>query len=139
MAKLHDLFSTKATQGQRPKRVGEEIRRSLADIFMRGECHSPELVGASITITEVRVSPDLKNATAFFMPLAGQHKKELLEALKVASPELRYLVSKKMALRYMPRIHFSLDESFDVAEKIDTLLRKPEVAKDLAKESIRDE
>ncbi len=133
MSKLHDLFSSK-NQGQRSRRVGEEIRRSLADIFLRGECHMPDLLGRSITISEVRVSPDLKNATAYFMPLGGENKQELLEALRIASPEIRYLVSKKMNnLRYMPRIHFALDESFDVAEKIETLLKKPEVAKDLQK------
>lgn len=131
MAKLHDLFSNKGSSGQRPKRVGEEIRRNLSEIFLRDECHSPDLMGASITVSEVRVAPDMKNATAFVMPLAGRNKKELLEALKVAAPELRYLVSKKMDLRYMPKIHFALDESFEVAEKIDNLLKKPEVAKDL--------
>lgn len=131
MAKLHDLFSNKASSGQRPKRVGEEIRRNLAEIFLRGECHMPDLLGQSITVSEVRVAPDMKNATAFVMPLGGQNKKELLDALKIAAPELRYLVSKKMALRYMPRIHFSLDESFEEAAKIDSLLKKPEVAKDL--------
>jgi len=131
MAKLHDLFSNKGSQGQRPKRVGEEIRRALSEIFMRGECNFPGLMNASITVAEVRVAPDMKNATAFFMPLGGQNKKEMLDALKIAAPELRYLVSKKMQLRYMPRIHFSLDESFEEAEKIDLLLKKPEVAKDL--------
>jgi ribosome-binding factor A len=131
MAKLHDLFSNKGSAGQRPKRVGEEIRRGLSEIFLRGECNFPSLMNASITVWEVRVAPDMKNATAFVMPLGGQNKKELIDALKIAAPELRYLVSKKMALRYMPRIHFSLDESFEVAEKIDLLLKKPEVAKDL--------
>lgn len=131
MAKLHDLFSNKGSQGQRPKRVGEEIRRALSDIFLRGECNMPDLMGQSITVSEVRVAPDMKNATAFVMPLGGQNKKQLLDALKVAAPELRYLVSKKMQLRYMPKIYFSLDESFEVAEQIDLLLKKPEVAKDL--------
>lgn len=135
MAKLHDLFSGKGQQGQRPKRVGEEIRHALADIFLRGDSNSPDLLNVSITISEVRVAPDMKNATAYVMPLGGQNKKELLEALRVAAPELRYLVSKKMQLRYMPRIHFSLDESFEVAEKIENLLKKPEVAKDLGKTS----
>ena len=60
MAKLHDLFKNKGTKGQRPLRVGEEIRHALADIFMRGECHTPGLASASITVSEVRVSPDLK-------------------------------------------------------------------------------
>lgn len=91
----------------------------------------PELLGQSITVSEVRVAPDMKNATAFVMPLGGQNKENLLNALKIAAPELRYLVSKKMELRYMPRIVFQLDESFEVAEKIELLLKKPEVAKDL--------
>ena len=133
MAKLHDLFSGKANSGQRNKRVGEEVRRHLSDIFLRGECHMPDLMGASITVSEVRVSPDLKNATAYVMPLGGHQKQEMLSALKVAAPELRYLVSKKMELRYMPRIHFALDESFEEAAKIDDLLKKPEVVRDIEK------
>lgn len=132
MTKLHDLFSSKSN-GQRPLRVGEEIRHALAEIFLRGECHSPALHGASITVSEVRVSPDLKNATAFVMPLAGENKEEMIEALKDAAPEIRHLVSKKVKLRHAPRIHFSLDQSFDEAERINSLLKKPEVARDLEK------
>jgi len=134
MVKLHDLFSGgKNNQNQRPLRVGEEIRHAIADIFIRGEVHSIELLGASITVSEVRVSPDLKNATVFVMPLAGEGKAEKLEALKTAAPEIRYLVSKRMKLRYMPKLHFSLDNSFEEAEKINILLSKPEVARDLEK------
>jgi ribosome-binding factor A len=133
MAKLHDLFKGKGSSGQRPLRVGEEIRHALADIFMRGECHMPELSNASITVSEVRVSPDLKNATAFVMPLAGENKEELLQALIEAAPELRHLVSKKVKLRHAPRIHFKLDTSFEEAQRINTLLNKPEVARDLEK------
>lgn len=133
MVKLHNLFSTKSGN-QRHLRVGEEIRHALADIFMRGECHSADLHGVSITVSEVRCAPDMKNVTAFVMPLAGENKEEMLEALKVAAPEIRYLVSKKVTLRYMPKIHFSLDNSFEEAERINTLLKKPEVARDLAKE-----
>ncbi len=131
MAKLHDLFKGKSGKGSRPLRVGEEIRHALADIFMRGECHMPELLGASITVSEVRVSPDMKNATVFIMPLAGEQKEERLEALKVAAPEIRYLASKRLKLRYMPKLHFSLDNSFEEAARINSLLSKPEVARDL--------
>ena len=135
MAKLHDLFSSKGgNSGQRHLRVGEEIRHILADIFLRGECRSPALFDVTVTITEVRVAPDMKNATAFFMPLAGQNKEELLDALKNASPEIRHLVSKRIKLRHTPRIFFALDESFDQAQHIENLLRKPEVARDLTKE-----
>ena len=134
MTKLHDLFSGKSS-GQRPLRVGEEIRHALADIFLRGDVHSIDLFGASITISEVRVSPDMKNATVFVMPLAGEQKEEKLEALKTAAPEIRYLVSKKVKLRYMPKLYFQLDNSFDEAERINTLLSQPEVARDLEKPS----
>lgn len=133
MAKLHDLFSSKSNAGQRPLRVGEEIRHILADIFLRGECRSPGLFDVTVTISEVRVSPDMKNATAFFMPLAGQNKEELLDALKNAAPEIRHLVSKRVKLRHTPRIHFALDESYDAAQRIETILKSPEVARDLTK------
>lgn len=135
MANPPDFFSGKASTNQRNLRVGEEIRRTLADIFMRGECHTPGLVSASITVSEVRVSPDLKNATAYVMPLAGKQKDELIEILKIAAPEIRYLVSQKVDLRYMPKIYFALDQSFDEAQRIETLLKKPEVARDLEKSS----
>ncbi|MBY0407852.1 MAG: 30S ribosome-binding factor RbfA [Rickettsiales bacterium] len=133
MAKLHDLFSGKGANTQRPLRVGEEIRHALSDVFIRGECRSPELFDVTITISEVRVAPDMKNATAYFMPLAGQNKDVLLQVLRDSAPEIRYLVSKKVKLRHTPRIHFSLDESFDEAQRIETLLAKPDVAKDLKK------
>lgn len=132
MSKLHDLFSGKAANNQRPLRVGEEIRHILADIFIRSECRSPDLFDVTITISEVRVAPDMKNATAYFMPLAGQNKEKLLLALKDSAPEIRHLVSKRIKLRHTPKLHFKLDESFDVAQNIETLLKKPEVARDLA-------
>jgi len=131
MAKSHEFFSGKASPNPRPLRVGEEIRHLLADIFMRGECRSPELFDAQITVSEVRVSPDLKNATAYVMPLAGANKEELFLALKDAAPEIRHLLSKRVKLRYTPRIYFALDESFDEAERIENLLKSPEVARDL--------
>lgn len=133
MVKLHDLFSGKGSSSQRPLRVGEEIRHAIADVLLRGEVHSVDLLGASITVSEVRVSPDMKNATVFVMPLAGEQKAEKLEALKTAAPEIRYLVSKKVKLRYMPKLHFALDNSFEEAERINSLLNKPEVARDLSK------
>ena len=134
MAKLHDLFSNKGTQSQRPLRVGEEIRHIMADIFLRGECRSRDLFDVTITISEVRVAPDMKNATAYFMPLAGQNKEKLLASLKDAAPEIRHLISKRIKLRHTPKIHFALDESFEVAQKIETLLKSPEVVRDLAKD-----
>ena len=131
---MHDLFShKKSTNVPRNLRVGEEIRHALADIFIRGEVHSMELFGASITVSEVRVSPDLKNATAYVMPLAGENKEAMLGALKKSSPELRHLVSKRVKLRYMPKIIFALDESYEEAQRINCLLQKPEVVRDIQK------
>lgn len=133
---MHDLFSDKKSGGgQRNLRVGEEIRHALANIFMREEIHSMELLGVSITVSEVRVSPDLKNATAYIMPLAGKDKQGLLEALKKSSPEIRHLVSKRVKLRHVPKIFFALDDSYDEAQRINKLLNQPDVARDLEKHS----
>jgi ribosome-binding factor A len=132
MKSPQDFFSqNKKPQGPRPLRVGEEIRRVLSDIFMRGDVHAEGLSGASITVSEVRVSPDLKNATAFIMPLGGRDKDVLLKILIEAAPEIRHLVSQRVELRHAPKIYFALDESFDAAQKIETILKKPEVARDL--------
>jgi len=128
-----DFFSGKASTNPRNLRVGEELRRRLAEIFLRGECHTPGLSGASITVSEVRVSPDLKNATAYVMPLGGRDKDILLKILIEAAPEIRHLISQKVELRHAPKIYFALDESFDEAQRIETLLKKPEVARDLEK------
>lgn len=135
MAKLHDLFSGKGANSQRPLRVGEEIRHALSDIFIRNESRSAALYDTTITISEVRVAPDMKNATAYFMPLAGQSKEVLLAAMKEAAPEIRHLVSKRVKLRYTPKLHFALDESFDAAQRIENILASPKVARDLKKTS----
>jgi ribosome-binding factor A len=116
---------------QRQLRVGEEIRHVLAGIFMRGECYDPDVTSTPITVSEVRISPDLKNATAYFMPLGGMNRDVVLAALIRNAPILRKLVSDKMKLRYAPRIHFRLDNSFDEAHRIELLLKSPAVARDL--------
>src|SRR4051812_40386362 len=102
-------------QSQRQLRVGEELRHALSDVLMRGECHHADLIDASITVSEVRVSPDMKNATAFVAPLAGSKKDVILHALVEAAGELRHLVGRKVILRSTPRLHFKLDESFENA------------------------
>ncbi len=81
--------------GQRQLRVGEELRHALADILLRGECHDPRLDGASITVSEVRIGPDLKHATVYVMPLAGANKEALLEVLNAIAPHLRSLLGRK--------------------------------------------
>jgi ribosome-binding factor A len=117
--------------GPRPLRVGEELRHALAHIFEQGRLHDPALAGLALTVTEVRVSPDLKNATAYVMPLAGAHAGEALEALKRASGFLRRELAQAVKLRIVPTIDFALDTSFEHASRIDALLHRPEVARDL--------
>ncbi len=116
---------------QRQLRVGEEIRHGLAQVMARHELRDPILFDVDLTITEVRVSPDLKNATAFIIPLGGGDDSEILEALKRASPYLRGQIAKQIQLKHVPKLSFKHDNSFDEASHIDLILRRPEVARDL--------
>ena len=116
---------------QRQLRVGEEIRHLLAELLERGDMRDPELREARITVTSVDVSPDLRNATAFIMPLGGQDKDRLLAAMKRAAPWFRARVGEKAGLRSAPDIRFQLDTTFDEADKIGALLRRPDVARDI--------
>ena len=116
---------------QRQLRVGEEMRHALARIFERGELHDPALHEAPLTVTEVRVSPDLKRATAYVMPLAGRNAAEIMAGLKRGAGHLRRLVAQEVKLRVAPQISFALDQSFDEASRIDSLLRREDVARDL--------
>ncbi|MBV8391829.1 MAG: 30S ribosome-binding factor RbfA [Alphaproteobacteria bacterium] len=119
---------------QRQLRVGEEIRHLLAELLERGNMRDPELREASITVTSVDVSPDLRNAIAFVMPLGGRDSDRLLAALKRAAPWFRARVSEKAGLRSAPEIRFQLDQTFDEADKIGALLRRPDVARDIEDE-----
>ena len=119
---------------QRQLRVGEEIRHLLAELLERGDMRDPELREARITVTSVDVSPDLRNATAFIMPLGGQDKERLLAAMKRAAPWFRARVGEKAGLRSAPEIRFQLDTTFDEADKIGALLRRPDVARDIEEE-----
>lgn len=116
--------SPSAAPSQRQLRVGEEIRHALASIFMREELHDPALQGVSLTFSEVRVSPDLKNATVFFLPLGGEDVGPIAKGLGRAAPHLRSLLAQQLRLRVVPRIGFVADESFARAESIDRLLRR---------------
>ncbi len=116
---------------QRQLRVGEELRHALADVFDRGILRDPAIVDRSITVTEVRPSPDLRNATAFVIPLGGDDSIDLLKALHRCAPFLTREVSKRVHLKFAPRLYFVLDGSFDRVDKIDSILRSPEVIRDL--------
>ncbi len=119
---------------QRQLRVAEEIRHVLAGVFLRGEIRDPELAGISITVTEVRITPDLKHATAFVTRLGRSDIGEKLPALRRAAPFLRDQVAHALKLRYAPDLSFQPDTSIDYAMHVDELLRAPEVARDLGEQ-----
>ncbi len=117
--------------GTRPLRVGEEIRHALAAVIGRGELRDPDLAGQSITVSEVRVSPDLMRATVFVTPLGGGDIARVVAALNRAAPFLRSQVVKAVKLRRAPEIGFAPDTSFDYASRIDEALRDPAVRRDI--------
>src|SRR5437899_12778803 len=107
---------------QRQLRVGEELRHSLAQLLRPGELRDPALREANITVTEVRISPDLKNATAFVMPLAGANREEIMAGLKRSAPFLKARVARMVELRQVPNLVFAFDTAFDSAAHIAALL-----------------
>lgn len=113
-------------------RVGENVRHAISAILTRGDVQDPDLEGASVTVSEVRVSPDLRNATVFVMPLGGDEQGVIVKALNKNSAFIRGEMSKVVHMKYMPRLKFKLDDSFDEASHIDALLKNPKVQRDLA-------
>src|SRR5262245_3568621 len=107
---------------QRGLRVGELIRHALAEVLQRGDVHDPALEGAIVTVPEVRMTPDLKTATVFVVPLGGKGGAEIIAAFERNSRYLRGVVAKKVNLRYAPALKFRLDQSFDEGDRIDALL-----------------
>lgn len=107
--------------GQRQKKVAEEIRQILSGIMARGDFSDPELQQFNITLTHVSVSPDLRNALIYFMPLGGKYQEETLTALKKCRQELRYLLAKELTLRYVPELKFALDTTIEENEKMQKL------------------
>ncbi len=116
---------------QRQLRVGEELRHALARVLRPGELRDPALREANITVTEVQVSPDLKNATAFVMPLTGAQTVEIMAGLKRSTGFLKGQVARTMTLRQVPNLMFALDRAFDSAARIAALLASPAVDRDL--------
>jgi ribosome-binding factor A len=116
---------------QRQLRVGEALRHALAQLLRPGELRDPALHDANITVTEVRVSPDLKNATAFVMPLAGADAADIMAGLKRSAPFLKGRVARMVELRQAPTIVFAFDTAFDSAARITDILHRPEVERDL--------
>jgi ribosome-binding factor A len=116
---------------QRQLKVGEELRHALSDIFIREDFYTEGGKTLKVTVSEVRVSPDLKNATVFVMPLGGKNIETTLAALKELALEIRHHLKKRILLRVLPRLVFRIDDTFDKSQKINEILQKPEVKRDL--------
>ncbi|MGZ8312025.1 MAG: 30S ribosome-binding factor RbfA [Allosphingosinicella sp.] len=112
-------------------RVGEQVRHALSDVLIRGDVHDETLASHSVSITEVRMSPDLRHATAFVMPMLGADSEKVLKALRTHTAYLQGEVARRVNTKYAAKLKFLLDESFDEGSHIDQLLRAPAVARDL--------
>jgi ribosome-binding factor A len=119
---------------QRQLRVGETIRHALAELLVRGEIHDDTIASHVITVTEVRMSPDLKMATAYIMPLGGADLKSVLAALEKNRKFIRSEVAHAVNLKFAPDIRFREDETFEEAMRIERLLHSPKVRQDIEKE-----
>ena len=113
-------------------RVGEQVRHALSDILARGDVHDETLAKHLVTVTEVRMSPDLRHATAFVKPLLGKDEAVVLKALRTNTAYLQSEVARRVNTKYAAKLKFLADESFDEGSNIDKLLRDPKVARDLA-------
>ncbi len=116
---------------QRQLRVGELIRHALAAMLTRSEIHDPVLERTAVTVSEVAISPDLRKATAYVVPLGGAGTQEVLQALNRARKFIRGRIAGEVHLRNSPEVFFKLDETFDYSDKIEGLLHSPKVAPDL--------
>ena len=109
---------------QRQLRVGEMIKQALGMLFIRDEAKLPNLSTKEITVTEVRMSPDLKTAKIFVIPLGGKNAEEIIEKLKEFSFVIRKVLSRKIVMKFLPKLYFVKDNSFDYAEKIENLIKQ---------------
>ena len=109
---------------QRQLRVGELIKQSLGQIFLRDEAKVPTLDTKNITVTEVRMSPDLKNARVYVIPLGGKDTEKIVNVLTEFSYQIRKTLSKKVEMKFLPKVSFVCDKSFDYAEKIEKLIKQ---------------
>ena len=126
-----DTNETKIVRGLR---VGEQVRHALSDILARGDVHDPVLEKHMVTITEVRMSPDLRHATAFVKPLLGKDEAVVLKALRTNTAFLQREVAQRVQARFAAKLKFIADESFDEGTHIEQLLKTPGVARDLTSE-----
>lgn len=132
MAKYND--TSPEGRSVRLLRVGEQVRHILSELLMRGEVHDVVLTSHSVSVTEVRMSPDLRHATVFVKPLLGANEADVLKALKTNTAFFQKEVAKRVQMKYAAKLKFLSDESFDTAEHIESLLSKPKVAQDLKRD-----
>lgn len=127
------MRNTESPEGRsvRLLRVGEQVRHALSDVLMRGDVHDDTLASHSVSVTEVRMSPDLRHATVFVKPLLGSNEEAVIKALRTNTAFLQSEVARRVNTKYAAKLKFLADESFDEGSHIDTLLRSPVVAQDL--------
>ena len=131
----HHKKDTAPGGSQRQLRVGETVRHAIAEILSHGSVHDAELEGHIVTVPEVRMSPDLKLATIYVMPLGGQHTELVIAALERNKKFLRGEIARRVNLKFAPDIRFRVDDRFDEAERMEKLLRTPAVQRDLTQDS----
>ena len=125
------VATTQETRSVRLLRVGEQVRHALSEILTRGDVHDELLAKHPVSITEVRMSPDLRHATVFIKPLLGKDEEAVLKAMRTNTAYLQREVAARIQTKYAAKLKFLADESFEEGHHIDTILRKPRVAQDL--------
>ena len=123
--------STPEQQSVRVLKVGERVRHILSELLARGEAHDETLTAHAVSVTEVRMTPDLRNAAAYVKPLLGEDEAVVLKALRTNTAFFQREVAKRLGLKFAPKLQFKPDESFDEADRIERLLADPKVARDL--------
>jgi len=126
--------STPERQSVRVLKVGERVRHILSELLSRQEVHDDVLTARSVSVTEVRMSPDLRNAVTYVKPLLGEEEAVVIKALRTHTAFFQREVAKRLGLKFAPKLTFRGDESFDEAERIEKLLRDPKVTRDLGEE-----
>ena len=125
------LTATPEQQSVRVLKVGERVRHILSELLARGEAHDDTLTAHAVSVTEVRMTPDLRNAAAYVKPLLGLDEDVVLKALRTNTAFFQREVAKRLGLKFAPKLQFKPDESFDEAERIERLLNDPKVVRDL--------
>jgi ribosome-binding factor A len=133
------MSKTDVPVGQRQLRVAEEVRHALAWILERGDIRDPVLAAIPVTVTEVRISPDLRQATVFVMPLGGRDEMAVMAALARAKGFFRRQIAHSVHLKFVPDLTFRIDRSFEQADRIARVLREPEVSRDLRSDGPRND